>query len=66
MEPIIQMVVSALTPMGKEFAEKTGLDAGEHVRDLVADSENTLDDTAVEVLEVFLNSFIQGLGDPAE
>ncbi len=66
MEAIIPMVVAALAPMGKDYAAKTGFDAGEAVRDMVADSENTLDDTAVEIAEVFVAEFLEGLRAPAD
>ncbi len=66
MEAIIPMVVAALTPMGKDYAQRVGYDAGEHVRDLVAASENTLDDTAVEVAEVAVKAFLEGLNASPE
>jgi hypothetical protein len=66
METIIPMVVAALTPMGKDYAAKTGFDAGEKLRDLIAESENELDDTAVEIAEVFVTNLLEGLNTPAE
>jgi len=63
---IITMVVASLQPMGEEFAEKTGFDAGEHVRDMIASTENTLDDSAVEIATVAIEAFLKGLKAPAE
>lgn len=63
---LITIVAASLQPMGEEFAKETGFDAGEHVRDLVAQTENTLDDSVVEVLKAGAEAFLRGLEAPAE
>ncbi len=61
MENVTLMVVAALMPFGKDFAHEKGVDAGNHVRDLVASTENTLDDSAIEIAKVALKGMLEGL-----